>query len=1285
MAYIKSHSNYTLKKRHQNINGGRVYERDITTIGGRETYADSQTPMYRSGNFIITTNNASSAKKNLSNESWEENENGMLWTLNDLNVTDGEKKEYEVVLKNDFYRLSDFCYYGSCSELMRSSINDIMRRFPGELCTPYEGENGIRPMYPDGMVSNVDTTNYLYYGDGFLLENPFHINLHTQYHEVNEEDSLKYFANNGYANYQVVFDDGSCYDISSWESDITMVCQTQKMGTVTIGVSNGETITIDVYNSFEKNEVIYLVGEEMLYRGLHIRPKALFYEEFMDSLDNFQRLLLNRRSNPIYKASFEDFNDDNVEIKTIVKDYVFPIGNGGYNIGSNPYTFGMYLEELNELATKYDTVYSDNLMRSMTHESINNLSEALNKFEDEGGDLVVYDTNKILNVLRIYGREFDEIKNYIDNISTYNLITYDGRYNTPDYLLSDMVNVDGWDTFSVVPFELTEWVLNEDGSKNKDIHPTKEEEMSNKVGDSHLFRKFFQNGDKKIRPYSKEYIGEFKDGYFIMCDCDGEVAYQKVPFTDGDASYKLDCTGKLRPLITIHSDESEYTMNDANLHFLKMLKLNSRGLLRRKGTIEGVEMMLSLFGLKSRKWLMGLPEDVFNNLSDNTIDFDIKEYTSFTNGIVDKVSNSVGLNKLDWYNYTKTISYDTEEYMNGVYLPYQGLPVTYREMSDGSRVIYPYFDKNVKYDGNPWFQMNGGWLKKEPAVFDNDNNLIYGVDDLFTETVRNIKSVDNLNELLSMRRGLLTDGEIYYVRNLDAKFAVIDGVVYELHSDYYEGTEYEYIFSTVVNGTVKIGDTTFRERITRWNPIDMNYETIFLRNEENGSQLKLYVKDGTIYAENDTERIDRCEIFRGMDGTHYFKINNVLYSQEVSDYGWSEISQYDTDYLKINYVKDYFKGNNPHNSNNRYDGGYGYVFNFMQLFNFPLKKGLFDSRCYVNKDESYERAVDEVIPEIGFWNLGRDAEDCTLDYFLEEDSKLHYFGDYLFFDENKYTYGVDYDLRDIETCGDGSRYGEDIDVSKHDVNDFIKGAEVDSSTHQIVNVKVVDVNFHLKSKQMFSKDWLEEIKYLDTVVVPYASQMIPSTSIVNINYITNGGEYAKDADYILMSIAWELGAGTDLDITTTINGIDALKGKTAGWQGTNNTEKYMEWVSDNKGNFGSEGVLFKVKNMTDDFSANKIGFDLFTRWFRNKGTSECTVTITVFHGGEPIQVDNDWVVEDGTIIDKIEIPVTVNHFEQITPSNDEDDPHYFKRCSDYTLNVVYDAGKKKISYTRPLK
>ena len=141
MPYIKSHSNYVLKKRHQNVNGGTIYERDITTIGGRNSFSKGQVPLYQSGNFVITVNNEDNVQKSVYSQGWEQNDNGEVWTLESLDgliKDETGSEDQKIVLKQDYYNLRDFAYFGSCSELIRASISDILKKYPGELFVPYD-------------------------------------------------------------------------------------------------------------------------------------------------------------------------------------------------------------------------------------------------------------------------------------------------------------------------------------------------------------------------------------------------------------------------------------------------------------------------------------------------------------------------------------------------------------------------------------------------------------------------------------------------------------------------------------------------------------------------------------------------------------------------------------------------------------------------------------------------------------------------------------------------------------------------------------------------------------------------------------------------------------------------------------------------------------------------------------------------------------------------------------------------------------------------------------------
>ena len=77
----------------------------------------------------------------INNAGWEKNGSEEVWTLssiNDSNDVESAEKTLEIVLKQDYYKLKDFAYYGSCSELIRASIIDIVNKFPRRIiCTIY--------------------------------------------------------------------------------------------------------------------------------------------------------------------------------------------------------------------------------------------------------------------------------------------------------------------------------------------------------------------------------------------------------------------------------------------------------------------------------------------------------------------------------------------------------------------------------------------------------------------------------------------------------------------------------------------------------------------------------------------------------------------------------------------------------------------------------------------------------------------------------------------------------------------------------------------------------------------------------------------------------------------------------------------------------------------------------------------------------------------------------------------------------------------------------------------
>jgi len=50
-------------------------------------------------------------------------------------------------------------------------------------------------------------------------------------------------------------------------------------------------------------------------------------------------------------------------------------------------------------------------------------------------------------LIRIYGKEFDEIREFIDSLTYVNKITYDKINNAPDQIIKNMARTFGWDYF----------------------------------------------------------------------------------------------------------------------------------------------------------------------------------------------------------------------------------------------------------------------------------------------------------------------------------------------------------------------------------------------------------------------------------------------------------------------------------------------------------------------------------------------------------------------------------------------------------------------------------------------------------------------------------------------------------------------------------------------------------------------------------------------------------------------------------------------------------------------
>lgn len=1097
--YIKSYSKYVEKKIHQYTNDSVIGERDITTVGGFELKRGDRSYTYQDSSFIFKSNGGSIANADLRSDDWS----GGLYTLENVSSVQDRVKtdDTECQSKINETKLSNYAYYGSCSELIRSSITDIIDRFPAEI---FIADNSYRSKryYKDGK-GDVHPFVNLDGDEMYEVNNPFGINIYMPFkNEDTIQNKLRWFANNLYQNFEILIGDESFVikGIEIENKEDVQPCPGTLIHDVYIEYgstkeSSGNTILISVFYG-ENREIVYLCSDS-LKGEFHIRPKECFYTEFINSLSVFQKQLMNTKTTPKYKAVFEVMTPNEFGYKLLLEEFSMPIDKGGYNPLIDKDVYSQYIKRLSSYGAIYDEYFSDNIVRVMTHESIKNFDWSYTK-----------NGTKVSSILRIIGREFDEIRLNAQGVSKAKITNYLNNNYTPNYLLSDYCAQDGWDVKNVTPFHVSGYRQRYGTNvwSGGTVTPFSEESVAPYSRDRHYgsmgkedgpyYGEYYDNSaatektinltisDSTFNKYSQSRYSRYTTEDDKTFNREGtRLVYQglNIKYLSSGASsdyIDLPCpsggTYQSKVLCDYTSNRT-YNVDDVNSYFYKMLRMNSKSLLQKKGTIAAIEEMLGLFGFKSKRWA-SYGKDKKN------YDYTIDEYTiSGISPIIDSISgNSYYIERLNSY---KLLTYNDDTN------PYNGLMVRYYYKDENGkfvgetrddlygqdRYLFPYYNSEDEIDGDIKYQENGGWLGKN-EFFSRDNKYIvtgYTSLNAYTETSRNIGQVDKLSDLISLPKDILKDGSIYKVNNLNTKYAILEGGLYEIYDDVFNNEPYHYVNLEIVDKSLVVGKKVYsNEYITvsdpryygdtyTFNPtidklglyvrmyIDYDSETPFIiRTRDTGSDIMLtnykFFVGGTYY-----DIIDKKDLM-----TNYFVLTNVENSNEMSQYGWLQMSTYDYDYHKVVDTDDYFEGNNPHRASERYDSGQKYIDYFDKIFKYSYDNNLIDSRCYG------EDSTDLInMSEIGF-HITKEGRDSWIPS-ASIDTKVHSFAK-----TNEYS-------------------GKTV-------------------TDDIMNTKLVKITFKVDYKlSTDAQKYFEQLKYFDKIINDYLTQMIPPCTILQV-YINHG-------------------------------------------------------------------------------------------------------------------------------------------------------------------------------------
>ena len=417
--YTKTKSKYILRKAHSLSLDGSIFEQDMLTNGELINYSN--------GNLIVGDGSGVNTITNTQTSETKKYNNGKVsetFTLSDFiselraeellstqiansevgsASTSNRDVKTHIKLNKNYFDLTKVAYYGSCVRHIKSSIEDIILRYPASLFI-----NQISVV--NSAILTVPLNN---------VSNPLRIDIlnYTPYDRVNMSFNLSVLASS-YNSYVVSDSNGVTYaNISGFTND--------------------------------GNNIIFNLDKNITINGsVHIMPNKANVENFFGSLTGIQKTLLNRDSIPKYVSKFKiiEEGEDGDIYKYI--NFQWPTVDN-HNIDVTTIDYLVFMDSIIASAQYIDSTYSDNIYRMLTHSTLKGMDNTYVRnveiYGDENKKEEVLDgETKIQKLLRIYGRYYDDIKEYIDGISHVNNITYNNLENLNEVYLHDKLDYMGW-------------------------------------------------------------------------------------------------------------------------------------------------------------------------------------------------------------------------------------------------------------------------------------------------------------------------------------------------------------------------------------------------------------------------------------------------------------------------------------------------------------------------------------------------------------------------------------------------------------------------------------------------------------------------------------------------------------------------------------------------------------------------------------------------------------------------------------------------------------------------
>ena len=322
-------------------------------------------------------------------------------------------KEYRVYPNYDLSQVTNFTIFGSLQKRLEVSVQRVLNFFSAAI--------EVDRVYYD-YSTGITVSNITY--DSVNNETQFEINVSR----IKNPFSIDYSVN-------------SIINLQNRESEFSPIRDlTNRYRDYSLFNVLGEFPIVDLTPSqslFSGTLVVVVTGNAFpglsnTIESIYIKPNTYYTEKsFSEDFDEVEKFLLNRLSLPIYTATFSVPVENDNGVQTISSQSVTWPLDGLWNLDIRSDRFELYLEDLNEIGVNFDAFKTNLIARFLVTES-----------------LLEFDTpdHKVRKVLQIYGRSFDQIKQFIDALAYMNSVSYNPGNDIPSMLLKNLAATLGWGT-----------------------------------------------------------------------------------------------------------------------------------------------------------------------------------------------------------------------------------------------------------------------------------------------------------------------------------------------------------------------------------------------------------------------------------------------------------------------------------------------------------------------------------------------------------------------------------------------------------------------------------------------------------------------------------------------------------------------------------------------------------------------------------------------------------------------------------------------------------------------